>query len=95
MDEFLYSRFPDSAAGPAIGLRLLAAHLWVRLHHQELDLPDVGVVGAGVVAITGHTAVALYRVFAAMPHERVGRDFPASVVVPLAQEHARINPPTA
>jgi hypothetical protein len=91
MDDFLYQKYPDDPDARWKGVRLLAAHLWLLQHFRELDVSQVGIVGSSVFSITSHTAVALYRVFAAMPDDRLHQDVDASLVITLAQEQARIN----
>ena len=94
MDDFLYRKYPDDAAAKWKGDRLFAAHLWVLRHFRELDHPHVGVVGSSAFSITGHTAVALYRIWAAMPDDRLQEDVEVGLVISLAQEQAKINEPS-
>ena len=88
MENFLYQNYPDDPLAKWKGDRLFAAHLWVLRHCQELDHPNVGVVGSSIFSITSHTAVALYRIWAAMPDYRLHEDVDVALVISLAQEQA-------
>jgi hypothetical protein len=93
MDDFLYRKYPDAPAAAPYGLRLLAAHLWILRHCHELDLPDVAVVGSSQFSITIHLAYALYRVWMAIPDDKVSFDPDVKSLVEMAREQARLNEP--
>ena len=95
MDEFRYQKWPDDPTAQWKGDRLLAAYLWVMRHYPELDVPHVAVVGSSEFSITCHLAVALYRVWTAVPDHKLGGDPEVSWLIELAQEQARINDPSA
>jgi hypothetical protein len=95
MEEFLYRKYPDDPTAKWKGDRLLAAYLWVMRHYRELDVSHVAVVGSSQLFLTCHLAVALYRIWAAVPDEKLGGDPDVSWVIELAQEQARINEPSA
>ena len=95
MDECLYRWYPDDATAKWKGDRLLAAYLWLMRHYRELDQPHVAVVGSSQFSITCHLAYALYRVWAAVPDEKLGGDPDVQRIIELAQEQARINEPAA
>ena|ERR1700722_8411796 len=91
MESFLYQNYPDDPLAKWKGERLLAAHFWILRHYQELDHPDVGVVGSSIFSITIHTAVALYRILAVKSDDRLREDVDVALVISLAQEQARLN----
>jgi hypothetical protein len=91
MDEFLYARYPDDPRATWKGDRLLAAHLWILRHWRELDLPNVAVVGSSQFAITRHLAAALYRVWLAVPDDKLGGDPDLKWLVTLANEQAGLD----
>jgi len=94
MEELLYRKYPDDPFAAWKGDRLLAAYLWVMRHYPELDVPHVAVVGSSQFSITCHLSVALYRVWAAVPDEKLRGDPDVHWLISLAQEQARLNPPS-
>lgn len=95
MEEFSYNKWPDDPTAKWKGDRLLAAHLWVLRHHQELDVRPVGLIGAGQIFITRELAGALYRIWAAVPDQKLGGDPEVAWVIELAREEVRFHDPSA
>jgi hypothetical protein len=91
LENYFLEFYPDDKFSLENRCRLTASFNYFMKHLEDFNIEDIGVVGESGSLISDHLIIALYRVFAVAPLDRLEEDFGIDKVIELAREQKRFH----